>query len=259
MSRPITPADGVAEPAGEQPHRASVAPDERSGVTPPLRSDHQAPGVVSNPDSPPDVQDPAPAGPHYVGSDRRQVLVRQRARFGGVKVGSAFFGWLTATGLAAILGVVFFAVGLATSQSGAASPTDTAQAWTVGPVGGVVLLAILFLAYLAGGYVAGRMARFNGARQGIAVWLWGAVITGLLAAVDAIAGWQYDLSAQFNLPRIRMGDLNPTPQTLIVIAIVAAVALAGAVLGGLAGMRFHRRVDRAGEVLTPIGGETLHG
>jgi len=27
---------------------------------------------------------------------------------------------------------------------------------------------------------------------------------------------------------------------------VALVALAGAVLGGLAGMRFHRKVDRAG-------------
>ena len=45
-----------------------------------------------------------------------------------------------------------------------------------GLVGGIVLLVILFVAYYCGGYVAGRMARFHGARQGFAVWVWALVI-----------------------------------------------------------------------------------
>ena len=137
------------------------------------------------------------------------------------------------------------ATGTTVDQAVQAPPPGTDRAWTVGLVGGVLLLVILFVAYLAGGYVAGRMARFNGARQGLAVWLWGVAITGLLAAVAAVAGPQYDIPAQVNLPRIRTNELNSALQTTIAIAGAAAVALTGAVLGGLAGMRFHRRVDRA--------------
>ena len=33
--------------------------------------------------------------------DREAVVARERERFGGVKLGSAFFGWLTATGAVA--------------------------------------------------------------------------------------------------------------------------------------------------------------
>ena len=51
--------------------------------------------------------------------------------------------------------------------------TDTSDlsggdAETIGLVGGALLLAALMIAYFAGGYVAGRMSRFDGARQGFA-------------------------------------------------------------------------------------------
>ena len=47
----------------------------------------------------------------------------------------------------------------------------------------VALSVLIFFAYLVGGYAAGRMARFAGAKQGIAVWLWQimALILGSLA------------------------------------------------------------------------------
>ncbi|WP_148307956.1 hypothetical protein [Actinoplanes friuliensis] len=35
-------------------------------------------------------------------SDRRSVVAREKDRYGGIKWGSAFFGWLTATGTAVI-------------------------------------------------------------------------------------------------------------------------------------------------------------
>ena len=35
--------------------------------------------------------------------DREAVVAREKEEYGGVKVGSAFFGWLTATGTAVLL------------------------------------------------------------------------------------------------------------------------------------------------------------
>ncbi len=106
---------------------------------------------------------------------------------------------------------------------------------------------VLLVAYFCGGYVAGRMARFNGVKQGVAVWVWAIVIAVVVAVVAAVAGRDYDVLGRLNsFPRIPVD--SGTLSTASVVALVAAVvvALVGAVLGGLAGMRFHRRVDRAG-------------
>ena len=63
----------------------------------------------------------------------------------------------------------------------AENATGTAQ--TVGLVGAILLLVVLFVAYCRGGYVAGRMARFDGRKQGLAVWLWGVVMALVIAAL----------------------------------------------------------------------------
>ncbi|HEY7816389.1 MAG TPA: hypothetical protein VIC62_24295, partial [Nakamurella sp.] len=174
----------------------------------------------------------------------RELLVGQKERFGGMKLGTAFFGWLAATGLTVILVAALAAVGVGVGAVGQDLSAGTEQTQTVGLVGAIVLLVILFLAYLAGGYVAGRMARFSGARQGLAVWLWGVVMAALIAGVAAIVGSRYDILGSLNLPRVQIGEQTDTLATVIGIAVAAAVALVGAILGGLAGMRFHRRVDR---------------
>jgi hypothetical protein len=185
-------------------------------------------------------------------ADRHDVVERERAEHGGIKWGSAFFGWLTATGTAVLVTALLSALGAAVGL-GVFDDSDQAQsqarqsADTVGLVGGVALVAILLVAYFCGGYVAGRMARFDGARQGLAVWLWAVVIAVAVAVVAAVAGSQYNILSQLNsLPRIPVGE--GTLVTGGVITAVAAVlaSLAGAVLGGLAGMRFHRKVDRTG-------------
>jgi len=104
---------------------------------------------------------------------------------------------------------------------------------------------VLFIAYYCGGYVAGRMARFNGLKQGLAVWLWAVLIAIVVAVVAAVAGSQFDVLNNLNaFPRIpTSGTL--TTGGLIALASVAVASLAGALLGGLAGMRFHRKVDQA--------------
>src|SRR3954470_5213326 len=115
----------------------------------------------------------------------------QRDEHGGLSWGGAFFGWLVAIGMAALLTALLAALGAATGLT-KASPSDVAKdAGTVGIVGGILLLLVLMLAYYCGGYVAGRMARFNGLRQGAAVWLLGLLVTILLGVLGAVLGSKY--------------------------------------------------------------------
>lgn len=185
-------------------------------------------------------------------NDRRSVFQREEEEYGGVKVGLAFFGWLTATGTAVLLTALVAAagtvVGLAThTDAGKASSQVAEDPRGVGILAGIVLLVVLFLAYTCGGYVAGRMARFNGLRQGLAVWLWAVLTTAVAAVLAALAGSQYDVVSELNnFPRIPVSQANLTVGGLIALVLAALGSLAGALLGGQAGMRFHRKVDKAG-------------
>ncbi len=184
---------------------------------------------------------------------RETVVAREKEQFGGIKIGSAFFGWLAATGMAVLLTALVAAAGTAV---GLATNTDVNAAVnsgdeTVGMVGIIVLLVILFVSYYSGGYVAGRMARFNGAKQGFMVWVWALIAAVVVAILGLVAGQQYNILAQLNsFPRIPVNEGELTTTSIIAAVVVAAVALVGAVLGGTAGMRFHRKVDRAG--FTPV-------
>lgn len=177
----------------------------------------------------------------------RENAAEQKRRFGGIRWGSAFFGWVTAMGMAVLLSAIVAAVGAAlglVSLSG--TPVDVlgqATARTVGVTGAIVLLAILFVGYFCGGYVAGRMARFAGAKQGVAVWLWALLFAVIVAIAGAVAGVRFDALAS-GLPSfpVTADELTTGSAATAVGALVAS--LVGAVLGGLAGMRYHRKVDR---------------
>lgn len=187
-----------------------------------------------------------------VTEDRKSVVAREKDEHGGIKFGSAFFGWLTATGMAVLLTALLTAagtaVGLGTDTTvDQATSSATSDPSTVGWVGGIILAVILFLAYYCGGYVAGRMARFDGAKQGLAVWLWALIVAVILAVVAVVAGDQYNILAQLNtFPRIPISEGNLSTAGIIVAAAVALITLLAAILGGVAGMRFHRNVDKTG-------------
>jgi membrane associated rhomboid family serine protease len=176
------------------------------------------------------------------------VVQREKERYGGIKWGSAFFGWLTATGTAVILTALLAAAGTAVGVANDTSAGEAArQADTIGIIGGIALLLVLLIAYYCGGYVAGRMARFNGVKQGIAVWLWALAIAVVVAVTGALLGTKFDVLARLNgFPRIPVNEGALTTGGLIAILVAVAAALVGAVSGGLAGMRFHRKVDKAG-------------
>jgi heme/copper-type cytochrome/quinol oxidase subunit 2 len=177
---------------------------------------------------------------------------REEEEYGGVKIGSAFFGWLTATGMSVILTALVAAagtaVGVATStEAGQTAAQTTGELETVGIISAIVLLVILFVAYFCGGYVAGRMARFNGLKQGVAVWLWALLIAVVVAVLAVVAGDQYNILGRLDsFPRIPVSEGTLTTGGIIALLAVAVASLVGAMLGGLAGMRFHRKVDKAG-------------
>ncbi len=187
-----------------------------------------------------------------VRESRSTVVDREKEEHGGIKIGSAFFGWLTATGMAvmltALVAAAGTAVGVATgTQTGEATDSASQQADTVGLVGGIVLLVILFVAYYCGGYVAGRMARFDGLKQGLAVWLWAIVVAIVVAVVGVLAGAEFNVLKELNsFPRIPVDEGTLTTAGIIALVAVVVASLGGALLGGLAGMRFHRKVDKTG-------------
>jgi len=178
----------------------------------------------------------------------RDAVAAQHDRFGGIKWGAAFFGWLSANGLAVLLIALVSAAGVAVglTQGVPSAGEATANAGSIGIGGGIALLVVLFLAYLAGGYVAGRMARFDGVRQGIAVWVIGLVVVILLAVLGVVFGSEYNVLAQLNLPRIPIDEGTATTAGIVALVAVLVVTLLGAIVGGKLGDRFHRKVDRAG-------------
>ena len=154
----------------------------------------------------------------------------QHERYGGAKLGSAFFGWLVAVGLTVLLGVL---AGAVTAAVGADPATGT-----------VVTVAVLLVAYFTGGYVAGRLARFDGARNGFLSWVVGLIATIVLTVVAVFVGAQYDVLNRVALPTLPTSLADVTATGMILAAIAVFGTLLAAVVGGKAGERFHRRVDR---------------
>jgi len=161
-----------------------------------------------------------------------------RERFGGSKVGAAFFGWLVAIGMSVLLS------GLVALALAAWRPAAT-DATTVGFTSMGTVIAVLAIGYLAGGYVAGRLARFDGARNGLLAWLLGLIVTVLAGIAAAVVGANTDLTAVVRLPVIPVDASTMTVGGAVLIAVTVLVTALAAALGGKLGERFHRRVDRA--------------
>jgi hypothetical protein len=182
---------------------------------------------------------------------RRRVATqdRLRDRFGGRKVGAAFFGWLVAVGMTLLLTTLATAIGVAIGSTMNLDPAG-ADAAPIGVTGGLVLLGVLAVSYFAGGYVAGRLARFDGARNGLLSWLIGLVVYLLAAVAGAwVSTARPDLMIEVRLPAMPGDPSTLTVAGLIALAAVLLVTALAATLGGRAGEGYHRRVDRAAERL----------
>lgn len=170
----------------------------------------------------------------------------QRQRFGGANWGAGFFGWLVVVAMTTLIiaaaGATAFALGLEPP------PGDGAAGSPPLLVAAAVALLVVWLAYFSGGYVAGRMSRFDGGRQGLAVWVVGLLLTGAAAGLALVLGPRVDVPDRVDLPAAGLTGV-PTGLTALVAAVVVLlVGLLAAVVGGKVGCRYHRKVDDAAYV-----------
>jgi amino acid transporter len=171
----------------------------------------------------------------------------RRDKFGGLNSGAAFFGWLVAVAVSILLTSIIGAVAAAVGSNAQLTQSQAnRQAGSIGLAAAIVLLVVLMVGYYSGGYVAGRMSRFNGPRQGLGVWLIGLLITIVVAVLGAVFGQKYNLFDRVSLPRLPVSVDALTTGGVIAAVIVLAGTLLAALAGGSVGTHYHRRVDRAG-------------
>lgn len=185
----------------------------------------------------------SPSGDDYLGPGTDEDL--RREAYGGFNFGAAFFGWLVAIALTVLLASIVGAIATALGDELNFTQNEAERsAGTLGISTAVALLVVLMIAYFAGGYVAGRMSRYDGGRQGIGVWLIGFVVTLLVVLIGVIAGSQYDIFQRIDLPSIPVPTDALTTGGLIALGAVLLGTLLAAFVGGKIGQRYHRKIDQ---------------
>ena len=170
---------------------------------------------------------------------RGDVGVRAaRERFGGIDLPATLVGMLTGLALLVLLGgLIGAAVGVVGYQRGLEDAVEELSLASL--VGGI---ATLFVAFLVGGWAAARIARYDGARNGLMTGVWTLVLAAVLSGLAAWLGDKYDVLRNVDLPQWFSRDALTT-EGIVSAAIAILAMLLGGLLGGLWGERFHRRAD----------------
>jgi ABC-type transport system involved in cytochrome c biogenesis permease subunit len=178
--------------------------------------------------------------------ERREIaqpmhpIAAARDRFGGIDLPASLVGMLTAIAMLILLGgLVGAAIGAIDYQTGL-SGDNVEDISLASLIGGLVVLAI---AYLVGGWTAGRIARYDGARNGVMTAVWTIVLAGALSALAAWFGSEYDVFTDVQLPQWFDRDALTTSALVSGVAAIATMLVAG-LLGGLWGTRYHRLADQ---------------
>jgi hypothetical protein len=181
---------------------------------------------------------------HSIAADSHEAL---RERYGGFYWGSDFIGFAVAMFFTLVLlGIVGAIVGGVGYQLNAPVPdpnsttlSETTKNLGIGALAGSLIA--VFLAYVIGGYTAGRMARFDGPRNGVGVVIWTVIVAVALGVVGAIIGDRFNVAQQLHL---NIDATTLTAAGAISLLVTLVVMLLGAMLGGWFGERFHRDIDR---------------
>jgi hypothetical protein len=200
-----------------------------------------APGGTARSDSV-----PYPRG-YFEDAEEREN--RLRDMYGGVDWLASFLGFIFAVVAGALFALIAslvlaplgFTLNLGEGSIGAAVIT------------GLVLVGILvFLTYFFGGYVAGRLARFDGGRNGAMLLLWSFLAVALLALAGGILSGFLPADLSEGIRNFIQNNVLSTIGGLAGLGIVGIivvvggllVALLGSFLGGRLGSRYHSEIDR---------------
>jgi hypothetical protein len=180
-------------------------------------------------------------GREVVTTDRPHPIAANRAAFGGIDFPASLVGMLTALAMLVLLGgLIGAAVGAIGYQTGL-NGNDVQDISVASLIGGVV---VLFVAYLVGGWTAGRIARYDGASNGLMTGIWTIVLAAILSALAYFFGTEYDVFRNVDLPQ--WFDRDAVTTAAIVSGVVTiATMLIGGLLGGLWGSRYHRVADES--------------
>ena len=170
---------------------------------------------------------------------RRDVGVAEaRNRFGGLDIPATLVGMLTALAVLVLLGgLIGAAIGAIGYQTGLDKAKEEISIASL--VGGLVTL---FLAFLIGGWAAGRIARYDGGKNGLMTAVWAIVLAAILSALAAGLGAKYDVFRNVKLPQFFSRDAATIGGIVSALVAIAAMLLGG-FLGGKWGERYHRRAD----------------
>jgi hypothetical protein len=128
------------------------------------------------------------------------------------------------------------------------SKTDLTEGWDkLGTKGGLLLGGLLFVSYLVGGYVAGRMAWRRGWLHGLAIFAGSIVIVGAVALLVRRLAKPDDVEKitdafrSFGIPTTR--DEWRNVDSVVGLASLVGMLL-GSLLGGVLGERWYTKVSR---------------
>src|SRR5215218_1248923 len=204
--------------------------------------------VIRAPGYPDTTRDatPYPRGYFEAAEEREDRL---RDMYGGVDWLASFLGFV----FAIVLGTIFSAVvGLVLVPFGI-TPDFSGGQIGASVITGLALLGVLiFLTFFFGGYVAGRLARFDGGRNGAMVLVWMFIVVVILALAAAIFSGFLPAGMAEGITNL-IDRIVSTASNLAgggVVGLVAAaaallLALLGGALGGRMGSRYHTEIDRA--------------
>jgi hypothetical protein len=149
-----------------------------------------------------------------------------------------------AAGVVAAYGMFALLAGLAAGVIAAADANiDLASDWReLGMAGGLVVAGLLLVAYLFGGYVAGRMARRAGVLHGVVVFVLGVAVVAVAAFLARQLGGA-DVAAS-NLRGLGVPTTGAEWRDVATVAGIASLAamLVGALAGGILGERWHGKL-----------------
>jgi hypothetical protein len=189
-------------------------------------------------------------------TNKDRAKLAREAGIGKLSLLAILAGAVTAFGTFAILLAIISAIAGAV---GANTDLGTLDWREVGIGAGITIALALLVAYLFGGYVAGRMARRAGWLNGLAVFVLAILVPAILAAILSSQADQVDPSvgptALGNLRSIGVptsGDEWAEIGTIVGLGSLLAM-VAGSVLGGILGERWHGKLPR------PVHTETRTG
>jgi hypothetical protein len=165
-----------------------------------------------------------------------------RAR-GGLSIGGVL------TGVVVAFGAMFLLSGIIGGILAVLGVTDTnvtrGEAVQAGIAGGIAYVIAMFLAYLWGGYTAGRMARGAGVLNGVLVPIVAIVLAMIVGAIAAALGASASLNLPLTTARLPIQGSGSLVDWGIGLGVAALVAmLAGGVMGGSLGSRWHTKLER---------------